>query len=150
MDNANEELISVQDLDDVHTSVFENISRNVEEPNLQWKQLIYIKEKGVQILECQDVALIGFVKPLIRMYYNISIIKIKSTRSKINLHYAGDLIQLSECDGCKIYDEKRKKSHELVLGKKLHLSRKQLSLYINGDCDLYLLWLFKNKEDFEG
>ncbi|KAL7946803.1 hypothetical protein V8C42DRAFT_352311 [Trichoderma barbatum] len=114
MDTANEEQIDIpQELNNKHYP----------------EQL---PSKKIQIQQYQDIALIGFTKPLLRhtnvsKYFNVSIVKIVSTRAKINLSYAGDLIPLSISPGCSIFNGKR--THKL----------KNLSLFINGECNLYLL-----------
>ncbi|PKK41596.1 hypothetical protein CI102_14217 [Trichoderma harzianum] len=142
MDNTNKEQIYVQELDDILSPVFQKISRIITDPNIQWEQM---RSKKVHMQQCLDDTLISLTTPLTQTYFNISIIKIASTQAKIRLSYSGDIIPLSECSGCDIYDGK--KTHQLVFGKKLHLPQKQLGLFMGGECDLYLLWLFKSKED---
>ncbi|KAL7928239.1 hypothetical protein V8C35DRAFT_318668 [Trichoderma chlorosporum] len=147
MVDASEDQIYVQKLDNLHYGVVSNISCRIESPNLLWEQR-RSSTKDARIYQCNDDALMNFTEPLRVLYFNAIILKIDSTRAKIILPRAGDLIPLSPCLGCSIYDDKREKSHQLEMGEKLHLSRKQLGLRINTSCVIYLLWLFKNEWDY--
>ncbi|KAL7940552.1 hypothetical protein V8C42DRAFT_337204 [Trichoderma barbatum] len=154
MVDANEDQTSImvnaskdQILDDLHSGVVSNISCRIKSPNLVWEQR-GSSTKDARIYQCNDDALMNFTEPLLEHYFNAIILKIDSTRAKIILAGAGDIIPLSPCPGCSIYDDKREKSHQLEKGKKIHLSRKQLGLRINTSCVIYLLWLFENEWDY--
>ncbi|KAL7936936.1 hypothetical protein V8C35DRAFT_294239, partial [Trichoderma chlorosporum] len=139
MDDRKEEPIYERDLDELHTSVVSNLSREITKPEVQWEQQLS-SNKNIQIQRCKDKNLISFTSPLTPL--------VNSNRAKITLHHTGDIIPLSICPGCNIWDGKR--THQLEFGKRTHLSQRQHSLYIYADCTLYLLWLFKNREDFDG
>ncbi|KAL6789525.1 hypothetical protein GGI42DRAFT_245476 [Trichoderma sp. SZMC 28013] len=145
MDTANEEEI-YEDLDTLHSTVVDNISRDITKPNIQWEQL---PDNITAIQKCRDNTLIDFTTPLVPQYFNIIIFRIEVDRAELTLHQTGHLIPLSQCPGCSIYDEERQKSHQLVFGKKMRLSRRGLKIHVNGKCVLYLLWLFTTKADFD-
>ncbi|KAL7936786.1 hypothetical protein V8C35DRAFT_296454 [Trichoderma chlorosporum] len=149
MDHVDEEQISEQVLDDLHYAVVSNISRNMVMPETQWEQRPS-NNNNVSYYHSKDSTLMKFASPIIPEYYKIIILRIesKSSRAKINLFQTGDLVPLSLDPGCSISDGE--KSYPLEYGKKVHLSQRQLSLQINPNSALYLLWLFRTKEDFIG
>ncbi|KAL7898925.1 hypothetical protein HDV64DRAFT_249173 [Trichoderma sp. TUCIM 5745] len=145
MDTATEEEI-YEDLDDTHSTVVDNISRDIMNPNIQWEQL---PENKTPIQKCRDDTLMDFTRPLVPLYFNVVIFRIETDRAELTLHQTGHLIPLSQCPGCSIYDEKRQRSYQLEFGKKMRLSRRGLKIHVNGKCVLYLLWLFTTKADFD-
>ncbi|KAL7903709.1 hypothetical protein GGI35DRAFT_465397 [Trichoderma velutinum] len=98
-------------------------------------------EEHIIFYYCKDNNLMRFTFPITPEYYKIVIIRVesksKSNRAKINLFQTGDIVPLASYPGCVVSNSK--KSLDLKFGKK-----------INPDCTLYLLWLFKTKEDFIG
>ncbi|KAL6788912.1 hypothetical protein GGI42DRAFT_337853 [Trichoderma sp. SZMC 28013] len=149
MDNADEEQIAEQVLDDLHRDVVSNISHDMWNPKIQWERRPSNND-NVRYYHCKDSTLIKLTSPIAPEYYKIIILRIesKSNRAKINLFQTGDLVPLSSSAGCSISDGER--SFSLEFGKKVHLSQSQLSLQIQSNCPLYLLWLFRTKEDFIG
>lgn len=61
METANEEEI-YEDLDAIHSTVVDNISRDIIKPNIQWEQL---PENKTPIQKCRDDTLMDFTAPLI-------------------------------------------------------------------------------------
>lgn len=61
MDTANEEEI-YEDLDTLHSTVVDNISRDITKPNIQWEQL---PDNITAIQKCRDNTLIDFTTPLV-------------------------------------------------------------------------------------
>ncbi|KAL7917328.1 hypothetical protein ACQKWADRAFT_307022 [Trichoderma austrokoningii] len=149
MDNADEEQISEQVLDDLHHTVVSNISRYMWRPKTQWERRPSNND-NVSYYQCKDSTVIKLTFPIAPEYYKIIILRIesKSNRAKINLFQTRDLVPLSSYPDCGISDGER--SYSLKFGKKVHLSQRQLSLHIDSDCTLHLLWLFRTKEDFIG
>ncbi|KAL7940666.1 hypothetical protein V8C42DRAFT_336821 [Trichoderma barbatum] len=146
VDEANGDKIDVvdfDDLDNLHTSVVSNISLKMENSEILWERR-HLKSNKVRTHQCNDDTLMKFTKPLIGKYRNAFIMRIDSDsdRASLNLQQTGDIIPLSACPGCSIYDDKHDMSFELQLGKILHLPR-PLTLQINTKCVIYLLWLFK-------
>ncbi|KAL7936932.1 hypothetical protein V8C35DRAFT_294231 [Trichoderma chlorosporum] len=138
-----EERIYEQDLDPLHASVVANISKTISNSDIEWKPW---PNKKFQL--CKDAALNGFTTVLKPIYFDALIVQMDIVNpSIITLHHAGDIIPLSPCTSCSIYDQDGNKLHQLNYGKKLHLSRSLLNLHVKKGCILYLLWLFKNKED---
>lgn len=70
--------------------------------------------------------------------------------ASILLRQAGDLIPLCACEGCYVCDGEI--SHPLHYGKMMHIplwGRDKLHINIEEGCILYLLWVFKTKEQWE-
>ncbi|KAL7782525.1 hypothetical protein V8C37DRAFT_397844 [Trichoderma ceciliae] len=151
MDNADEEQFSEQVLDDLHYTVASNISCDMAKPKTQWEQQLSNND-NIIFYNCKDNNLMRFTFPITPEYYRVIVLrvesKLKSVRAEINLFQTGDIVPLASYPGCGVSDGK--KSCSLKFGKKVHLSQTHLSLQINPDCTLYLLWLFKTEEDFIG
>ncbi|KAL7934435.1 hypothetical protein V8C35DRAFT_302560 [Trichoderma chlorosporum] len=154
MDNISEGHIYEDNLDTLHTIILSNsfghiaANLNTEWEQSQWEQLPSYKFTK----QCKDNTLINITKPLKPQYFGARILQINA--GVIPLHQTGDLIPLylsndsNLSNGCGIRDGE--KFHKFNFGKKLHVpaKSKELELYVEGGCTLYLLWLFNTKEDF--
>lgn len=67
--------------------------------------------------------------------------------ASILLENAGDLIPLCQCAGCYLSDGET--LHPLHMGKMMHipLHRKDIRIFIEAGNTLYLLWVFKTREE---